>query len=207
MLLKTIMKRLIIMTAISFAAVSINSTESFAKPKNKTYHYSQQKAHFKSKKKRIRQVKEANDVVCEFDRHSVSGGQSCYSTISTKTLAKNTVSTVRAAGNGLAAKAQQYVGKSAGQLGLPSRLWCADFMNMLVGGTDRRAISYVHRGTPARHGCVDCVAVLPRRGGNHVGIVSGYDGSGNPIIISGNHSHQVGVGVYSRHRVLAYRYI
>ena len=36
------------------------------------------------------------------------------------------------------------------------------------------------------------------------GVVSGIDPSGNPIIISGNHGHKVGEGVYPRSRVYAY---
>jgi uncharacterized protein (TIGR02594 family) len=111
-------------------------------------------------------------------------------------------------GGNLVAKASRYIGANARQLGLPSRLWCADFMNMLTGtGTDRRAISYARRGSPAPHGCTNCVAVTKRRGGGHVGIVSGYDNRGNPILISGNHGRKVGVGVYAKQRVVAYRYI
>lgn len=111
-------------------------------------------------------------------------------------------------GGDLVTKASRYIGANARQLGLPSRLWCADFMNMLTGsGTDRRAISYARRGSPAPHGCTNCVAVTKRRGGGHVGIVSGYDSIGNPILISGNHGRKVGVGVYAKHRIVAYRYI
>ena len=104
-------------------------------------------------------------------------------------------------------KAKPYIGMNARQLGLPLRLWCADFMNMLFGGKDRRAVSYVSRGTPAAYGCTNCVAVTKRRGGHHVGIVQGYDSRGNPILISGNHGRRVGVGTYSKSVVIAYRYI
>ena len=107
----------------------------------------------------------------------------------------------------LSQRARHYLGMSAGQLGLPHKLWCADFMNKLVGGHDRRAVSYLHRGEPARYGCKDCVAVTSRKGGGHVGIVINYDKAGNPILISGNHGHRVGIGVYPKYRVLAYRYI
>ena len=218
MLLNTIMKKLIIVTAMAFVAVSFSSTPSLAKPKNKEYHYSYKKATSKPKKVRKakynyknykqRLKKEVANVVCIPDRHGINEqSQNCYSAPSSKTMAHAAVSGVRSFGGGLAARANQYVGQTASQLGLPKSLWCADFMNMLVGGTDRRAISYARRGTPAPYGCTDCVAVLPRRGGNHVGIVQGYDESGNPIIISGNHNRQVGVGVYSKHRVIAYRYI
>jgi uncharacterized protein (TIGR02594 family) len=49
------------------------------------------------------------------------------------------------------------------------------------------------------------IAVMSRgnRGG-HVGVVSGIDRNGNPIIISGNHNRRVGVGVYPRGRIYAY---
>lgn len=107
----------------------------------------------------------------------------------------------------LISKAMSYLGLTAKQLGLPPRLWCADFMNKLVGGKDRRAISYARRGKPAKHGCVNCVAVTKRKGGSHVGIVKGYDKRGNPILISGNHSRKVGIGTYSKAKVVAYRYI
>lgn len=104
-------------------------------------------------------------------------------------------------------KASNYIGKTASQLGLPRRLWCADFMNMLFGGKDRRAVSYARRGSPASHGCINCIAVTKRKGGHHVGIVKGYDKKGNPILISGNHGRKVGVGKYSKHAVLTYRKI
>lgn len=120
-------------------------------------------------------------------------------TSSTKQRASNS-------GN-LIVKSKQYLGANARQLGLPTSQWCADFMNMLVGGKDRRAYSYLNRGAPAKHGCINCVAVTRRKGGGHVGVVTGYDSRGNPIIISGNHSRRVGIGVYARHAVVSYRYV
>jgi len=107
----------------------------------------------------------------------------------------------------LISRAMGFVGSTASQLGLPARLWCADFMNMLVGGKDRRAVSYVSRGSPASYGCTNCIAVTRRNGGGHVGIVKGYDKNGNPILISGNSSRRVGISTYSKNSVIAYRYI
>lgn len=101
------------------------------------------------------------------------------------------------------------MGETASDLGLPNRLWCADFMNKITGGGtgSRLARDYAHYGSPAAPGCVDCIAVLSRRGGAHVGVVTGYDASGNPIIVSGNHGHRVGEGVYDRRRVIAWRQV
>jgi hypothetical protein len=46
---------------------------------------------------------------------------------------------------------------------------------------------------------------MSRRGGGHVGVVSGIDANGDPIVISGNHNRKVAEAVYPRHRVYAYR--
>src|SRR5690606_33145308 len=52
---------------------------------------------------------------------------------------------------------------------------------------------------------VGAIAVLTRgKRGGHVGVVSGVDANGNPVIISGNHNGRVGVAVYPRSRVVAY---
>jgi hypothetical protein len=42
------------------------------------------------------------------------------------------------------------------------------------------------------------------KGGGHVGVVSGVDASGNPIIISGNHNDRVAESTYPRGRIIAY---
>ena len=47
-------------------------------------------------------------------------------------------------------------------------------------------------------------ASMGRRGGGHVGIVSGIDANGNPIVISGNHGHRVAEATYARGRIYAY---
>jgi uncharacterized protein (TIGR02594 family) len=52
---------------------------------------------------------------------------------------------------------------------------------------------------------VGAIAVLSRgKRGGHVGVVSGIDSNGNPIIISGNHNRRVAEATYSRSRVYAY---
>ncbi|HET7411819.1 MAG TPA: TIGR02594 family protein, partial [Pararhizobium sp.] len=51
---------------------------------------------------------------------------------------------------------------------------------------------------------VGAIAVMRRRGGGHVGVVSGIDANGNPILISGNHNHTVAEAAYPRSRIVAY---
>ena len=90
-------------------------------------------------------------------------------------------------------------------------LWCARFMNFVLNrvglrgtGSDmaRSFASYGRRLSGPR---VGAIAVLSRgRGGGHVGVGSGTDARGNPIIVSGNHGNRVAEAAYSRARVVAY---
>lgn len=107
----------------------------------------------------------------------------------------------------LVVRARAHLGKTAADLGLPRRLWCADFMNLLLnGGTgSRQARSYLNYGPRLSGPQVGAIAVLRRgKGGGHVGVVSGIDPNGNPIIVSGNHNRRVGEAAYPRSRVIAY---
>lgn len=102
--------------------------------------------------------------------------------------------------SGLVAQAEQYLGQTASQIGVRSTLWCSAFIRKITGasGVDDRAISWLNKPR-ASQGCIGCIAVMR----HHVGIVKGYS-NGNPIIVSGNHRRRVGIGTYSRSRVLAY---
>lgn len=101
--------------------------------------------------------------------------------------------------SGLAAEAKKYLGMTARQIGVRRTLWCSAFLRKLTNasGVDDRAISWLKKRVvePA----VNTIAVMK----HHVGIVIGFK-AGNPILISGNHGHKVGIGVYSKHKVLAY---
>jgi len=70
------------------------------------------------------------------------------------------------------------------------------------GGNLARA--YASYGTRVAGPQVGAIAVMARGGGGHVGVVSGVDANGNPIIISGNHNHTVAEAVYPRGRIIAY---
>jgi uncharacterized protein (TIGR02594 family) len=91
------------------------------------------------------------------------------------------------------------------------RLWCATFMNFILaklgyaGTNSDAARSFAYYGRRISEPRVGAIAVLTRgRRGGHVGVVSGIDKNGDPIIISGNHNRTVGEGIYSRSRVIAY---
>jgi uncharacterized protein (TIGR02594 family) len=114
-------------------------------------------------------------------------------------------------GSGRVAVARQYLGMNARQLGLPRRLWCADFANFIEyqvgarGTGSRMAASFASYGARLSGPAIGAYAVLSRgRRGGHVGIVSGIDANGNPIILSGNHNGRVAEAVYARRRVYAF---
>jgi uncharacterized protein (TIGR02594 family) len=89
-------------------------------------------------------------------------------------------------------------------------LWCARFMNMVLQRTGHRGTgsdmassfaSYGHRVSGPQ---VGAIAVMGRRGGGHVGIITGIDARGNPIMISGNNGNRVREAPVSRGRIYAY---
>lgn len=109
-------------------------------------------------------------------------------------------------------EALRWRGRTAKQLGLPTQLWCADFMNFVLkkagskGTASRAARSFLQYGKKLDGPRVGAIAIMYRKGPNngHVGVVRGTDGQGNPIIVSGNHGPTVTQSVYPKHKVLAY---
>jgi uncharacterized protein (TIGR02594 family) len=108
--------------------------------------------------------------------------------------------------NSLVAEARKYIGTNpTGR----SHLWCGAFMDMILRETGHKgggnlALGYEHYGHRVSGPEVGAIAVMDRRGGGHVGVVSGVDANGNPIIVSGNHNHTVAEAVYPRSRIAAY---
>ncbi len=108
--------------------------------------------------------------------------------------------------NSLVAEARKYIGTNpTGR----SSLWCGAFMDMVLRRTGHQgggnlALGYTHYGHRVAGPQVGAIAVMGRNGGGHVGVVSGIDANGNPIIVSGNHNHTVAESVYPRSRISAY---
>ena len=71
-------------------------------------------------------------------------------------------------------------------------------------GGGNLASGYAHYGTRINGPQVGAIAVMGRHGGGHVGVVTGIDANGNPIIVSGNHNHTVAESVYPRGRIATY---
>jgi uncharacterized protein (TIGR02594 family) len=108
------------------------------------------------------------------------------------------------AGSGVVDRARQYIGETAHQVGVRSTLWCSAFLRKITGAqdVDDRAISWEKHQHIAPQ--VGAVVTMGRRGGGHVGVVSGFTAKGDPIVISGNHGGRVREAVYSRSRIRAW---
>ena len=111
-------------------------------------------------------------------------------------------------GSDVVAEARRYIGGNPTGRG---SLWCARFMNMVLQRSGHRgtgsdmARSFASYGQRVSGPQVGAIAVMSRgRRGGHVGVVSGVDAKGNPIIVSGNHGRKVAEAVYPRGRVYAY---
>jgi uncharacterized protein (TIGR02594 family) len=113
---------------------------------------------------------------------------------------------------GVLLEALRWRGRTARQIGLPTQLWCADFMNFVLrrsggkGTQSRAARSFLQYGKKLDGPRVGAIAIMYRKGTNngHVGVVRGTDGKGNPIIVSGNHGPTVRESTYPKERVMAY---
>jgi uncharacterized protein (TIGR02594 family) len=105
------------------------------------------------------------------------------------------------------AEARRYIG---GNPTSRASLWCARFMNMVLervglrGTGSDMASSFASYGRRVSGPQIGAIAVMRRRGGGHVGIVSGVDANGNPILVSGNNRNRVVEAPISRGRIYAY---
>lgn len=111
-------------------------------------------------------------------------------------------------GGGLVAEARRWIGTNPTNR---RSLWCGAFMNFVLqrsgheGTGSDLAKSFASLGRRVSGPQIGAIAVMSRRGGGHVGVVSGIDSTGNPIIISGNsRGRRVAEGAYPRGRIYAY---
>jgi uncharacterized protein (TIGR02594 family) len=107
----------------------------------------------------------------------------------------------------IVAEARRYLGGNPTGRG---SLWCARFMNLVLQHSGYRgtgsdlARSFASYGQRVSGPQIGAIAVMGRRGGGHVGIITGIDAEGNPIMISGNNGNRVKEAPISRSRIYAY---
>ncbi|HEY6832181.1 MAG TPA: TIGR02594 family protein [Pseudolabrys sp.] len=134
-------------------------------------------------------------------------GRSRYRAVAQQsTAAMSSYASGGSSSSSLVSEARRYLGTNP--TGRRS-LWCGAFMDMVLRetghpGGGNLALAYARYGRRVSGPQVGAIAVMGRRGGGHVGVVSGVDPNGNPIIVSGNHNRTVAESVYPRGRITAY---
>ena len=121
------------------------------------------------------------------------------------------VADYRPAGNAWIATARRYIGTNPTSM---ARLWCGNFMRLIsrqVTGRDfgdgNLARNWARVGTPANGPAVGVIAIYSRgKRGGHVGIITGFDGRGRPILISGNSVGRLVAEHPYQRRAIAYRW-
>ena len=113
-----------------------------------------------------------------------------------------------APGSRIVAEARRWIGTNPTTR---ATLWCARFMNFVLeriglpGTASDMAKSFASYGKRLEGPKVGAIAVMNRgKSGGHVGVVSGFDKDGDPVIISGNYSRRVAEAVFDRSRIVAY---
>jgi uncharacterized protein (TIGR02594 family) len=110
-------------------------------------------------------------------------------------------------GSDLISEARRYLG---GNPTGKASLWCGNFMNLVLQRTGHRvsnsnlARSFASYGRRVSGPQVGAIAVMSRKGGGHVGIVTGVDANGKIMVISGNHNRRVAEAPYPASRIFAY---
>jgi len=107
-------------------------------------------------------------------------------------------------GGDLVSTARSYLGTNPTNR---STLWCGAFVDVVLQKTGHKpgsalAGAYINYGTRVSGPQPGAIAIF--NGGSHVGIVSGVDSNGNPIIISGNVNRTTTEQAFARNRITAY---
>ncbi|SCB44973.1 TIGR02594 family protein [Bradyrhizobium shewense] len=144
------------------------------------------------------------DTQASYDPNANSGGMAHNAMVNTATANSGGFG----GGSNLVSEARRYVGGNPTGRG---SLWCARFMNLVLEHTGHKgsgsdmASSFARYGTRVSGPQVGAIAVMSRgRRGGHVGIITGIDAQGNPIMISGNNGNRVREAPVSRGRIYAY---
>jgi uncharacterized protein (TIGR02594 family) len=90
--------------------------------------------------------------------------------------------------------------------------WCAAYVGGcleavgIISSRFESARSYMTWGVPIPQPVLGCVAVFSRKGGGHVGFVTGMVDDGRLLILGGNQNDQVSITPFDRGRLVGYRW-
>jgi uncharacterized protein (TIGR02594 family) len=178
--------RKLISALVGAAILAVTMSAADARPHHKRHHYRTHHVH------KVKHVRHARQQLVQQEQWFFGGFndgfQSGFS-----------------AGSGVVQKARQYIGATAREVGVRSTLWCSAFLRKITGasGVDDRAVSWESKPRVAPQ--VGAIVTMGRRGGGHVGVVSGFTRKGDPIVISGNSTgRRVTEHAYPRSRIRAW---
>jgi uncharacterized protein (TIGR02594 family) len=190
------------------ASITPASARSHHGPRRAHAHYASHHARrhyaFHPRYRRLARMSRWDAGVAYMRTRRLSGS---YASLPSATFSGGAATSGGFGGSSVVAEARRYLGGNPTGRG---SLWCARFMNMVLARTGHRGTgsdmassfaSYGHRVSGPQ---VGAIAVMGRRGGGHVGIITGIDASGNPVMISGNNRNRVREAPISRGRIYAY---
>lgn len=207
------LSRCVVALAIFFAAVAAFVSPASARPhrhsaeRHAYVHHASRHHHYRHHARSSRferraarlQANEFANTQASYDPNANSGGMANSGMATSGGLS---------GGSSLVSEARRHLGGNPTGRG---SLWCARFMNMVLQHTGHQgtgsdmASSFARYGTRVSGPQVGAIAVMSRgRRGGHVGIITGIDAQGNPIMISGNNGNRVRETPVSRGRIYAY---
>jgi uncharacterized protein (TIGR02594 family) len=183
-------------------AMMAASSAAFARP---VQHHHQSR-HWSADASQVAQTAEGGQRFSNLRRQRLTAKSRRHRSQRVARSASRLTVTTASTGNDLVEEARKYIGTNP--TGRRS-LWCGAFMDLVLKETGHKAggnlaMGYLRYGPHLSGPQVGAIAVMGRRGGGHVGVVSGIDPNGNPIIISGNHNHTTAESIYPRKRIVAY---
>ena len=165
----------------------------------------------RGRRARLRQAAEASRWergVAQMQTRGLANANASVGPEATATPSGGAAASSSFSSSNVVAEARKYLGGNPTGRG---RLWCARFANMVLQHAGYRGTGSDMANSFARYGQrvsgpqVGAIAVMSRgRRGGHVGIITGIDASGNPIMISGNNGNRVREAPVSRGRIYAY---
>ena len=100
-------------------------------------------------------------------------------------------------GSALGSIASRYIGMTGPQMGLPARLWCGLYLNMIRRKAGLRVPSSGRAVDQAQHArrisrpVPGAIVISPRRGGGHADLISAVHADGSVTLIRPNWSRRV----------------
>ncbi|OKO69720.1 TIGR02594 family protein [Bradyrhizobium sp. AS23.2] len=207
------LSRCVVALALFFAAIAAFSSPASARPhrhsaqRHAHVHHASRHHHYRHYARSSRFERSA----AQLQASEFANAQASYNpNANSGDMANNGMASSGGFGGGssLVSEARRYLGGNPTGRG---SLWCARFMNMVLQHTGHQgtgsdmASSFARYGTRVSGPQVGAIAVMSRgRRGGHVGIITGVDAQGNPIMISGNSGNRVREAPVSRGRIYAY---